>query len=135
VPESANSVLHALGGFSGGLACYADNGTLCYEYNLFEILRTQLKANEKTPAGKVKVEVSTTHAERKPGGPLTVVSKVSGKLVADGVVPVSAALLFTANDCLDIGINLGSPVSLAYFDRAPFQFNGKIDMVHVQYVK
>ena len=42
-------------------------------------------------------------------------------------VPISAPLLFTANDCLDIGTCLGSPVSLDYYDRAPFPFNGTIE--------
>ena len=49
------------------------------------------------------------------------------------MVPVSAPLLFTANDCFDIGCCLGSPVSLDYYDRAPFRFNGQIDRVHVAY--
>jgi arylsulfatase len=48
-------------------------------------------------------------------------------------VPISAPLIFTANDCLDIGIALGSPVSLDYCDKAPFKFNGAIEKVHVQY--
>ena len=59
--------------------------------------------------------------------------KVDGKVVAEGTVPISAPLIFTANDCLDIGIALGSPVSLDYFDKAPFKFNGKIERVHVRY--
>jgi len=53
--------------------------------------------------------------------------------VAQGRVPVTAPLLFTANDCLDIGTDLGSPVSLDYFDDAPFAFNGQVDQVHVEY--
>ena len=48
-------------------------------------------------------------------------------------MPISAPLLFTANDCLDIGIALGSPVSLDYYDKAPFKFNGTIEQVHVEY--
>jgi hypothetical protein len=43
-------------------------------------------------------------------------------------------LLFTANDCLDIGIALGSPVWLDYCDKGPFKFNGTIEQVHVKYV-
>jgi hypothetical protein len=54
-------------------------------------------------------------------------------VVATGQVPISAPLIFTANDCLDIGIALGSPVSLDYFDKAPFKFNGTIEQVHVEY--
>jgi arylsulfatase len=42
--------------------------------------------------------------------------------------------LFTANDCLDIGIALGSPVSLDYYDKAPFKFNGTIERVHMEYM-
>ncbi len=42
---------------------------------------------------------------------------------------------FTGDDCLDIGIALGSPVSPDYFDQAPFKFNGKIEQVQVKYVK
>jgi hypothetical protein len=49
-------------------------------------------------------------------------------------VPISAPLLFTANDCLDIGIALGSPVALDYCEKAPFKFNGTIEQVHVKYV-
>jgi arylsulfatase len=50
------------------------------------------------------------------------------------MVPVSAPLLFTANDCLDIGIALGSPVSLDYREKAPFKFTGTIDKVNVKYI-
>jgi arylsulfatase len=60
--------------------------------------------------------------------------KVNGDVVAEGTVPISAPLIFTANDCLDIGISLGSPVSLDYCDKVPFKFNGTIENVHVKYV-
>jgi arylsulfatase len=51
------------------------------------------------------------------------------------LVPISAPLLFTANDGLDIGTDLGSPVSLDYFDKAPFSFKGKIAEVRVKYLQ
>ena len=69
----------------------------------------------------------------RPGGPLNITMRVNGEVFATGQVPISAPLLFTANDCLDIGIALGSPVSLDYFDKAPFKFNGTIEQVHVEY--
>lgn len=117
------------------LALYMEDGTLSYEYNLFEIHRTQIKAKEKLSAGKAKIEVLTSYVEPKPAGPLKIVLKVNGKAVASGIVPISAPLLFTANDCLDIGTDLGSPVSLDYYDKAPFTFDGKIETVHVQYTE
>jgi hypothetical protein len=42
--------------------------------------------------------------------------------------------MFTANDCLDFGIDLGSPVGIEYYDQAPFKFNGKIEQAHVEYI-
>jgi hypothetical protein len=36
---------------------------------------------------------------------------------ASGVIPVGLPLLFTANDCLDIGTCLGGPVSPDYLQR------------------
>ena len=57
----------------------------------------------------------------------------AGEVLAKGQVPVSAPLLFTANDCLDIGCCLGSPVALDYYDKAPFPFDGHIERVRVAY--
>ena len=134
IPANANGVLYALGGFSAGLATYVKDGMLYYEYNLFEIQRTQIVSQQKLPTGRVTIEVETTYAEPKPAGPLNVTLKVNGTVVANGQVPISAPLIFTANDCLDIGTDLGSPVSLDYFDKAPFAFNGRINEVRVRYL-
>ena len=82
----------------------------------------------------MKIEVETRYAVKKPAGPLDIILKVNGQQVAQGQVPVSAPLMFTANDCLDIGTDLGSPVSLDYYEKAPFAFNGKIEKVHVKYL-
>jgi arylsulfatase A-like enzyme len=132
-PADASGVIYALGGFSGGLTLYVKDGLLAYEYNLFEMTRTHIRAKDKLPAGKVRIEVETSYVEPKPAGPLKVVLKVNGKEVASGVVPVSAPLAFTANDALDFGVDLGSPVGIEYYDQAPFKFNGKIAGARVQY--
>ena len=125
---------YKLGANSGGLTCFIEDGPLCFEYNLFIIQRTKIRAEEKLPTGKVKIEIETRYIAPQPGGPLKVTMKVAGKVVGEGDVPISAPLLFTANDCLDIGIALGSPVSLDYYDKAPFKFNGKIEQVQVTYL-
>jgi arylsulfatase len=133
VPEDVSGVLYALGSGSGGLTLYADNGVLTYEYNLFIIERTKVTGETKLPSGPVTIEVTTSYAVAKPAGPLDVTITVNGDHYATGIVPTSAPLLFTANDCLDIGTCLGSPVSLDYYDRAPFPFEGDIDTVRVRY--
>ncbi|MGB0102089.1 MAG: arylsulfatase [Nocardioides sp.] len=134
LPESANGVLYALGANSGGLTLFVEDGHLCYEYNLFIISRTKIRAEQPLPAGRTRIEVRTEYVEPRPGGPLTVTVTADGAPVMSGTVPVSAPLLFTANDCLDIGTCLGSPVSLDYYDRAPFPFEGTIDTVEVRYL-
>ncbi len=133
VPVNANGVLYKLGSIAGGVTCFVEDGILCYEYNLFIIQRTKIRAKEKLPVGKVTIDVETSYAELKPAGPLDVTIKVNGTLVAEGRVPVSAPLLFSL-DCLDIGVALGSPVSPDYYDKAPFKFNGRIDQLTVKYL-
>jgi arylsulfatase len=135
LPADATGVLYSLGGFSGGLACYIDDGRLCYEYNLFEIDRTQIKAKDKLPAGKVKIEVESKMTVAKPAAPLNVTLKVNGTTVARGTVPITAPMAFTANDCLDLGSDLGSPVSTDYYDFAPFEFNGSLGVTTIKYTK
>jgi arylsulfatase len=135
VPANANGVLYKLGSNSGGLTLWAEDGTLCYEYNLFIIQRTQIRATKKLPVGKVTIEVDTAYVVPRPGGPLKITLKANGESIGEGQVPISAPLLFTANDCLDIGEALGSPVSLNYRKKAPFKFNGKINQLRVQYVR
>ena len=134
LPEGASGVLYALGGAGGGLTCYMDDGHLYYEYNLFILQRTKVRSERPIPAGPVTIEIRTEYAETRPGGPLDITMSANGERLATGRVPISAPLLFTANDCLDIGICLGSPVSLDYYDRAPFPFGGALDTVRVRYL-
>ena len=132
-PESAG-VLYALGAFSGGLSVWVDKGKLFYEYNLFEVQRTRIETSTPLSGGKVKIEVESRLAEKKRAAPMDVVIRVNGQEVAKGRVPVTAALGFTANDTFDIGRDSYSPVSLAYFERAPFKFNGRIERVQIRYL-
>ncbi|WP_373652159.1 arylsulfatase [Schlesneria sp. DSM 10557] len=134
-PENAEGVLYSIGGFAGGLTCFVKNGHLHYEYNLFMIDRTRIKSEAKFPAGKVKVEVESRLTAPRPGSPMDVTLKVNGKTVAQGRVPQTAAVGFTANDCLDIGVDYGSPVSKDYYDHAPAKFSGTVERITFEYVK
>jgi arylsulfatase A-like enzyme len=135
VPANANGVLYALAGFSGGVTCYVKDGILSYEFNLFEIVRTKIKAEDKLPPGKATIEIESRLVD-KIGGPMNVTLKVNGKTVARGTVPAAMSLHFTGgNETFDIGADLGSPVSPDYFDKAPFAFNGTIGATRITYLK
>jgi arylsulfatase len=132
VPANASGVLYALAGFSGGVTCYVKDGFLCYEFNLFEIQRTKIRSKDKLPTGTVKVEVESKLAG-KIGGPMDITLKVNGAAVAQGQVPAAMSLHFTSNATFDIGSDQDSPVSLDYFDEAPFAFNGEIGETTISY--
>jgi hypothetical protein len=61
--------------------------------------------------------------------------KVNGAVVGQGQVPTAISLHFTTNESLDFGSDTNSPVSLSYFDQAPFAFNGTIGTTKIAYLK
>ena len=95
-------------------------------------MRTKIRSGQQLPGGQVSIQIETEYAEAKPAGPLNITMTVNGEKFGGGQVPVSAPLLFSANECLDIGTCLGSPVSLDYYDKAPFPFNGTISEAVVE---
>jgi len=130
VGQQASGVLYALGGASGGVTLYMDKGQLVYEYNMLIIERTTAKSGAKITRGKHTIDVDETIA--RPGAPANVILKVDGQEVARTTVKRTVPGAFTASETLDVGVDLGSPVSLDYFDRAPFKFDGKIEKVAVE---
>ncbi len=128
--DNASGVLYALGGASGGVTLFMDKGQLVYEYNMLLIERTIAKSEGKLAAGKHKIEVDETIT--RPGAPAQVVIKVDGNEVAKTTVKRTVPGAFTASETFDVGADLGSPVSLTYFDRAPFKFDGKIEKVAIE---
>jgi arylsulfatase len=130
IGKETSGVLYALGGGSGGVTLYMNKGQLIYEYNMLIIEKTTAKSEGSLAAGKHKIEVDESIA--KPGGPAEVVLTVDGHEVARTQVKRTVPGAFTASETFDVGVDLGSPVSLDYFDRAPFKFGGKIEKVVVE---
>ncbi|ODT46404.1 MAG: arylsulfatase [Methylobacterium sp. SCN 67-24] len=129
IGEAASGVLYALGGFSGGLTLFMDKGELVYEYNMMAIERYAARSRGKLAPGKRRIEIDT--AIPSPGGPAEVSLKVDGVEVGSVTVRRTVPAAFTASESFDVGVDLGSPVSPAYFERRPFKFEGRIEQVHV----
>ena len=130
--DAASGVLYALGGSGGGLALYMDKGQLVYEYNMMIIERTVARSSTKVAAGRRRIEVTTTLASAQPLAPADVVLKVDGQEVVRTTVKRTVPAAFSASETFDVGVDLGSPVSVDYFDRRPFRFDGKISSVKVK---
>jgi arylsulfatase len=130
VPDGASGVLYALGGSGGGLTLYMDKGFLVYLYNMMIIEQYSARSANPLPAGRHKIEVHTDIAG--PGKAGTVTLVVDGKDVGKTELHRTVPAAFTASESFDVGADLGSTVSLDYFDRRPFEFNGTISEVKVQ---
>ena len=131
IENNASGVLYALGGSGGGLTCYMDNGYLVYEYNMMIIEQYSSRSVNKIAPGSHTVEVVTQIENNQPGGKAQVHMLIDGEQVGQCEVSRTVPLAFTASETFDVGVDLGSPVSLNYFDQAPFEFNGKINSVKV----
>ena len=66
--------------------------------------------------------------------PATLTLTVNGKEVSKSVLNGQFHLYTPHGDTFDIGVDFDSPVSLDYFDRAPFKFNGKIEKINIKYI-
>lgn len=130
---SAEGVIVAEGGSSGGFSLYVADGKLVYEYNFFGKERTKIESDSRLPAGDVRVSMKY---EQKPvpendpaiGG--TVVLMVNGQEVGSGEVKHVVPSRFSATETLDIGSDLGSTVSESYV--APHSFRGEIKRVDIE---
>lgn len=129
--DNASGVLYALGGASGGLSLFMDGGQLVYEYNMMIIERYTARSARKIAGGRHRIEVETSFMDKRPLSPAAVVLKVDGVEVARTTVQRTVPAAFTASETFDVGVDLGSPVSLTYFDRRPFRFGGKIHKLEV----
>jgi len=137
VPEKADGVLFALAGYAGGLTVYLEDNILKYEYNLFEIERTILESAQKIQAGETTLEIRFMPKPHKTMAHLKsadVRILANGETILSGEIPTLVTAGFSANECFDIGQDLGSPVSENYFDRAPFTYNGDIRDLEVRYM-
>jgi len=132
IGNNASGVLYALGGAGGGLTLYMDKGQLVYEYNMMIIERYVARSAGSIAPGKRRIEITTTLADTKPLSPAEVVLKVDGEEVAHTTVKRTVPAAFSASETFDVGVDLGSTVSLDYFERRPFKFDGRIDSVTVQ---
>ncbi|MEJ2661394.1 MAG: sulfatase-like hydrolase/transferase, partial [Desulfobacteraceae bacterium] len=134
VPENAEGVLFCVGGISAGYTVFMDKGYLHAEYNALTLDRYKIRSDGPIPTGQVTIEVETKFDGRQREAPATVTFRVNGKQVGQGRIERSVPMAFTASETFDVGMDLGSPVSLAYHDRAPFEFTGRIEKVAIRYV-
>jgi arylsulfatase A-like enzyme len=135
VPDNkTEGVIIATGGSSAGYTLYVKDGKVIYEYNFFGKERYRVVSNIPLPTGDVEVVLDCTQKPFKQfvestGGPAKLF--VNGKLAGEGEIANVTPGRFSATETLDIGMDLGSTVSMDYHDKAPFAFTGTIKNVTI----
>jgi arylsulfatase len=131
VPEGgAEGVIIAQGGSIGGWSLYATDGTLKYCYNLLGIQRFYVEADRQLPAGQHQVRMEFTYDGGGLGKGGTVRLYVDGEQVGEGRVDATAAMVFSADDTCDVGMEGGAVVSEDYGPRGN-EFTGEVNWVQI----
>jgi Sulfatase len=131
VPTSgAEGVIVAQGGNMGGWSLYAQQGKLKYCYNFLGMLHFNVAASTPLPSGKHQVRLEFAYDGGGMGKAATVTLFVDGKKVGEGRIGRTHALLFSMDETMEVGCDVGEPVSEDYGPRGN-EFNGKIKWVQI----
>ena len=131
VPASgAEGVIVAQGGNIGGWSLYAKGGKLKYCYNLLGIHQFYAESADVLPSGQHQVRMEFAYAGGGLGKGGTATLFVDGKQVGQGNVAATAAMVFSADDGCDVGVDTGAPVSPDYGSRGN-EFTGQVKGVQL----
>jgi len=131
VPEKgAEGVIIAQGANIGGWSLYAKDGKLKYCYNWSGLKHFIVGTDQKIPAGERQVRMEFKYAGGGLGKGGKVTLFIDGKKAGEGDVAATLAMIFSADDGLDVGEDTGAPVSPEY-GSSHNAFNGEIKGVQL----
>ena len=133
VPKSgAHGTILVQGGRFGGWALYVNNGVPAYDYNFLGLQRFTIAGTEKLKPGKttIKFDFAYDGGGMGKGGMGTLY--VNGKKVAEGQIPHTQAMVFSADETADVGIDLATPVVETIGSESKSRFTGRIPKVTVE---
>jgi arylsulfatase len=123
-------VIVAQGAQIGGWSLYVKDGKPAYCYNFLGLRRFKVVGEEAIPEGEhqVRMEFAYDGGGLGKGGLVTLY--LDGNKVGEGRVDATQAVIFSADETTDIGLDSGTQVSDDY-DRSSNDFNGKINWVQI----
>jgi arylsulfatase len=126
----AEGVIVANADFIGGFALWVDDkGMLHHTYSLLGVETYRQTASEKLPTGDVTVRMLFEADEAKPGTGGRVTLYAGDRQIGEGTIPRTVPLAFTSYAGMDVGRDNGGVVDLAYEDKAPYAFTGRVKKV------
>jgi arylsulfatase len=131
VPTSgAKGVIVAQGGAQGGWSLYAHEGRLRYHYNCLGVRRFATTADSALPRGTHQIRMEFAYDGGGLGKGAAILLFVDGKRAGKGRVERTHLFIFALDETLEVGCDLGEPVSDDYGPRGN-DFNGKINWVRI----
>jgi arylsulfatase len=133
VPEDgANGAILVQGGRFGGWALYVKDGRPAYDYNFLGLQRTTIASENVLPAGKATIRFDFAYDGGGLGKGGTGTLYVNDAKVAEGRIERTQAMIFSADETADVGIDLGTPVVEAIGAEGASRFSGRIPSVTVE---
>ncbi len=133
VPEDGgNGAIIVQGGRFGGWALYVLDGVPGYDYNFLGLQRFTVAAKNKLSPGKhtIKFDFAYDGGGLAKGGQGTLY--VDGEKVAEGRIPHTQPMVFSADETADVGIDLATPVVESIGAERKSKFTGSIYKVTVE---
>lgn len=133
IPEAgANGVIIAQGGRFGGWSLYLKDGKPAYTYNFLGLNSYTVSAQEVLPQGKTKLVFDFAYDGGGLGKGGVGTLSVDGRKVAEGRIEKTQAMVFSADETADVGIDDSTPVVAGIGEGPQTRFTGKIEKVTVE---
>ena len=133
VPQGGgNGAIIVQGGRFGGWALYVNQGKPGFDYNFLGLMRFSVVSPKPLAAGKNVVQLNFKYDGGGLGKGGMATLSVNGEQVAQGRVEHTQAMVFSADETADVGVDLGTPVVEAIGAEAKSRFTGRIPKVTIE---
>ncbi len=133
VPQGGgNGTIVAQGGRFGGWSLYVKDGVPAYDYNFLGMSRSTVAASKPLAPGKSTIRFDFAYDGGGPGKGGVGTIFVNGEQVAQGRIERTQAMMFSADETADVGIDLGTPVVETIGSEAKSRFTGRIPKLTVE---
>ena len=133
VPKAgANGTILVQGGRFGGWALYVKNGVPAYDYNFLGLQRSSVVAKKPLAPGKATIRFDFAYDGGGMGKGGIGTLFVNDDQVGQGRIEHTQAMIFSADETADVGIDLGTPVVEAIGSEAKSRFTGRIPKVTIE---
>ena len=133
VPQGGgNGTIVAQGGRFGGWSLYVKDGVPAYDYNFLGMSRSTVAASKPLAPGKSTIRFDFAYDGGGPGKGGVGTIFVNGEQVAQGRIERTQAMMFSADETADVGIDLGTPVVETIGSESRSRFTGRIPKLTVE---